>query len=260
MYYEAHGEGYPLIMIQGYSGSSQGWNNLAPILDEISKHYQAIQIDNRGIGGTSAPPGEYSIRKMADDVAGLLDALKIPRAHVLGNSMGGMIAQELAINYPEKVKTLVLVSTFPGGSTLDSIKGQREAFEKLSWFYSTPPGITPGAVLTQMLKMIFRPKFLENNMAKIMSSMKGTTPTSTLERHYDAIMKFNAYPRLGMIRSKTLVIHGACDELIMPECGEILARLIPGSRLLMCEDASHMVLEEKWSEVRPVILDFLSQV
>jgi 3-oxoadipate enol-lactonase len=260
MYYEVHGEGYPLIMINGYSGTSQGWNNIVPILDDLSKHYKTIAFDNRGIGGSSAPPGEYSIRKMADDIAGLLDALKVPIAHILGASMGGMIAQELAINYPEKVKGLVLICTSPGGPVFDSVKGLREATSKLSWSYSPPPGMTPGAVLAQMLTMIYRPKFLEDNMAKIMSSMKGMIPASTLGRHFDAIMKFNAYPRLRMIHSKTLVIHGACDGLIMPECGEILAGSILDSRLLMCEDASHMVFVEKWGEVKPAILDFLSEV
>jgi pimeloyl-ACP methyl ester carboxylesterase len=174
--------------------------------------------------------------------------------------MGGMIAQELAIDHPERVKNLILVCTFPGGSTLDSINGQREAFEKLSWFTSTPPGMTPETVMDQVVKMCYYPKFLEENRAKIMSPMKYPTPVSTLEKQYDAIMKFNAYPRLGMIRSKTLVIHGDCDGLIMSEGAKILAKFIPYSRLLMCRQASHAVLEEKWSELKPIILDFLSKV
>lgn len=247
------------MMIQGYSDTSETWDVLIPKLGELSKHHKTIVFDNRGAGRSSAPMGEYSIRSMADDAAGLLDALRIPKAHVLGVSMGGMIAQELAIDYPEMVKNLVLVSTFPGGSTLDSVKGMRLALEKMSWVTSTPPGMTPEAVMDQMVKMCYYPKFLEENRAKILSSsLKYPTSSSTMEKQYDAIMNFNAYPRLGMIRSKTLVIHGASDGLIMPEGGEIIAKGVPGSRLLMCEGASHSVLDEKWSMLKPVILDFLS--
>jgi pimeloyl-ACP methyl ester carboxylesterase len=259
MYYEAHGEGYPLIMMQGYSGSSESWDILIPRLGDLSKHHKTIVFDNRGTGRSSAPRGEYSVTTMADDAAGLLDALKIPRAHVLGESMGGMIAQELAINHPEKVKNLILVCTFPGGPTMDSIVGMRQALGKLSWFTNTPLGMTPEAVMDHVNKMCYYPRFFEENRAKITSStLRYPTPNSTLEKQYDAIMKFNAYPRLARISSKTLVIHGASDELIMPEGAKVLARMIPDSRLLMYEGASHCVLEEKWSEVKPVILDFLS--
>lgn len=258
-YYEVHGEGYPLIMIQGYSGTSESWDTLIPRIGELSKHHKVIIFDNRGTGRSSAPPGPYSVRMMADDTAGLLDALKIPRAHMLGESMGGMIAQELAINHPEKVMNLILVCTFPGGPTMDSIEGMREALEKLSWFTSTPPGMTPEAVMNRINGMCYYPKFLEENRAKIMSStVKYPAPNSTLEKQYDAIMKFDAYPRLSEIKSKTLVIHGVSDELIMPEGGRMLAKLIPGAKLLMYVEASHGVLDEKWGEVKPVILNFLS--
>ncbi|MGD0802900.1 MAG: alpha/beta hydrolase [Candidatus Bathyarchaeia archaeon] len=260
MYYEIHGEGFPLIMIQGYNGTTESWDTLVPRLSDLSKRFRAIVIDNRGTGRSSAPEGEYSINTMVKDVVGLLDALKIREAHILGVSMGGMIAQELAINHPERVKNLVLTCTFPGGHTLDSIPGQRAALEKNAWLYSPPPGVTQEAVREQMLRMVYRPKFLEENRAKILSaSVKYPTSSSTLEKHFDVILKFNTYSRLGRIRSKTLIIHGEDDELVMPEGGEILARLIPNSRLLMCKEASHCVLEEKWSEVKPVILDHLSE-
>jgi pimeloyl-ACP methyl ester carboxylesterase len=176
VYYEVQGEGNPLVLIAGYSGTSQWWKEITPILEDLSKHYKTIAFDNRGAGRSSAPPGDYSIRKMADDVAGLLDALHIPRAHVLGYSMGGMIAQELAINHPGKVGRLILASTYPGGPALESVKGLRESVSKLSWFYAPPPGMAPQAVLAEILGMIYRPRFLEDNRAAILASLKGEVP------------------------------------------------------------------------------------
>ena len=248
-------------MIQGYAGTSESWDSITPRrIGDLAKHHKVIIFDNRGAGRSSAPPGPISIRMMADDAAALLDALEIPRANVLGESMGGMIAQELAINHPEKVNKLILVCTFPGGPTMDSIKGMRKAIEKVSWYFSRPPGMTLEVAMNEIYGMCFFPRFLEENRARILaSSVKYPVSDSTMEKQYDAVMRFNAYPRVSEIRSKTLVIHGASDELIMPEGGRMLAGLIPGARLLMVEEASHDVLDEKWGELMPVILSFLSQ-
>ena len=108
MYYEEHGQGEPLLMIQGLSAHSLHWLMQTPVM---AQHFRTIVFDNRGAGRTEAPEGPYTIRQMADDTAGLMDALQVERAHVVGISMGGIIAQELAINYPQKVNKLVLLST-----------------------------------------------------------------------------------------------------------------------------------------------------
>jgi len=261
MYYEVHGNGFPIILISGYSGSSEGWDVLVPRVSELSKHYKVITLDNRGTGRSSVPEGDYSIKTMGDDVAGLLDSIKIPRAHILGLSMGGMIAQELAINHPKKVKGLVLTCTTPGGSAFDAIPGQPEALEKLTWMFAPPPGMTPEAVLEEILKLCYHREYFEKNKARIMAFIpKYPTPLSTFEKHYDAIMKSDIYNRLKTIRSKTLVIHGEDDILIMPEGARILAKQIPNAELKMFRQAGHSVLEEKWEEVEPVILDFLKRL
>ena len=114
MYYEIHGEGFPLVMIQGIGQSSLMWPPI--FLDEVSKSFKIIIFDNRGAGRTDKPDIEYSIKMFADDTIGLMDALNIERAHVLGYSMGGIIAQELVLNYPKRVEKLVLCSTDCGGN------------------------------------------------------------------------------------------------------------------------------------------------
>ncbi|MCK4963645.1 MAG: alpha/beta fold hydrolase, partial [Dehalococcoidia bacterium] len=111
MYYEVHGEGEPLLLIMGLGSDLTSWIFQIP---EFSKKYQVIAFDNRGVGRTDAPDVPYSTAMMADDTTGLLDALGIEKAHVLGLSMGGFIAQELAVKYPQRVKSLVLAATAAG--------------------------------------------------------------------------------------------------------------------------------------------------
>ncbi len=110
-YYEEAGSGDPLVLIMGLGGDLQGWALTAPAL---AKHFRVITYDNRGAGRTSAPDKPYSIEGMADDLAALLDELKISKAHIVGYSMGGMIAQEFALKYPGKVDRLVLLASSPG--------------------------------------------------------------------------------------------------------------------------------------------------
>lgn len=115
IFYEMQGEGAPLVLIMGWTASSESWD--PQLVEELSRFYTVIVFDNRGTGRSDKPDLEYSIEMMTDDVAGLLEAINIQKAHVLGFSMGGMIAQELALRYPEKVSSLILCGTSCGGQT-----------------------------------------------------------------------------------------------------------------------------------------------
>ena len=107
--YSVTGQGEPLVMIMGLNAPQSGWNDQIPL---FKKYFQVITFDNRGAGKSDKPQGPYSIRIMADDAAALMDCLGIKKAHIMGMSMGGMIAQEVAINYPERMMKLVLASTY----------------------------------------------------------------------------------------------------------------------------------------------------
>jgi 3-oxoadipate enol-lactonase len=260
IYYEVHGEGYPLIMIQGYSGSSEDWNQVEPRAADLAKHYKVILIDSRGTGRSSAPPGEYSIKDMADDTAALLEYLHLPKAHVLGTSMGGMIAQEIALNYPEKVGGLILLYTGPGGHLLD-LPGQRENMAKLAWVYSPPEGVTGEDVQNEILRIAYYKDYLTKNIDRIKASKYVyPTPASTLEKQYRAILEFDTTRRLGQIQAKTLIMHGEDDILIFPEAARFLAMNIRGSELHMFKETGHALSEERWREIRPIILNFLANI
>lgn len=115
MYYEVQGDGFPLVMIMGFLGNANCWD--ARMLFPLADKFKVIVLDNRGTGRTDVSDKEFSIKLFAEDTVGLMDALDIPKAHVLGISMGGMIAQELALNYPERVEKLILKATFCGGES-----------------------------------------------------------------------------------------------------------------------------------------------
>jgi pimeloyl-ACP methyl ester carboxylesterase len=228
---------------------------------ELSKHYNIVTFDNRGTGRSSSPEGDYSIETIGDDVAGLLDSLMISKAHILGPSMGSLIAQELAINHPKKVNGLILVCTTPGGSVYDSIPGQREVFEKMKWSFAPPPDMTPEAIQEEVMRLCYHKEFFDKNKARIMAFTPPKYPTSlsTLEKQCNAVVKFDSYDRLGMIRSRTLVIQGEDDRIFMAEGARMLAKQIRNAELKIFKQAGHGVLEEKWQEVKPAILNFLER-
>ena len=142
IYYEEHGEGPPLLLIMGWGGNAATWK---PQLPGLAERFHVIAFDNRGAGRTKAPDGPYTIAQMADDTAGLLDSLELPSAHVFGISMGGMVAQELALSHAERVRTLVLGCTSPGGPNaagverlnedIDTVRATEDAdIANLEWF------------------------------------------------------------------------------------------------------------------------------
>ncbi len=133
IYYETYGKGEPLIMIMGLGADTNCWSD--KLIQELSKQYRVIIFDNRGAGKSDPAKAPYTIRDLANDVIKLMQTLSVEKAHILGVSMGGMIAQEIAINYPSKVNKLILVVTSPGGP--NSIPPKHEALQQLMMDRST---------------------------------------------------------------------------------------------------------------------------
>lgn len=259
LYYQIKGEGKPLVMITGYSGNSDGWDNLVPRSETMSKKFKVIIFDNRGTGRSSKPDGPYSISIMANDVAKLLNYLSIEKAHVLGTSMGGAIAQEVALRHPEKVDSLVLFCTTPGGSLRHDPK-QKEATEKLSWMFSPPKGMTMDDIRDTILGMVYYPDFFNANRDQILANIpERPTVPETLIKQYVALWEHDTVDRLGFISARTLIVHGKDDLLLFPNGAELIAEKIPCAKLLMYENASHSVFEEKWDEIYPELVEFLGE-
>jgi pimeloyl-ACP methyl ester carboxylesterase len=156
IYYEVHGDGFPLVMIMGLSANIDWWD--PRLIQETSKRYKTVIFDNLGAGRTDKPKVAYTIKMFTDDTAGLMDALKIKRANILGISMGGRIAQEFALNHPEKVERLILCSTTCGAS--HSVQPSSQALRILM---RPREGMTSDEVVKNRIQLLFTDDFVKSN-------------------------------------------------------------------------------------------------
>ena len=244
MYYEVNGEGFPLMMIHGLSANLDWWE--PRMVGGLSKRFTTVTFDNRGAGRTDVSDRSYTIRLFADDTAGLMDALGISRAHVLGLSMGGRIAQELALDYPHKVEKLVLCSASCGGK--ESVPPSEDVMKML---VADRSAAARAAVTEDFAK-----KNLDIVTALRQRVLKAPISDDAYRRQMTASLESHTYDRLPQIRAPTLILHGRKDVLFPPENGRILAEAIPGAKLVYFERSGHALLEEL-EEVINAVMSFL---
>jgi len=254
IYYEVKGEGFPLVMIMGLGRNSESWD--PRLVEGLSKNFKLLMFDNRGAGRTDISNSEYTIKLLADDTAGLMNTSGISKAHILGISMGGMIAQELVLNHPEKVAKLVLCSTCSGGSK--AVQPSQKVSEMLTADVST---MSPEEYYRKIyLPLVYTDDFIEENpdfvKLHVQKSLRYPISKAAYMRQLDAIGKFNTYERLQQIKAPTLVLHGRKDVLVPSENGAILAEAIPNAELVYLEKSAHFLAEEM-REVINVLIDFL---
>jgi len=254
--YKVQGQGEPLVLIMGYSGDKTGWIFQTRA---FKRHFRLVTFDNRGVGKSDKPAGAYSIKMMADDTVGLMAHLGIERAHILGVSMGGMIAQELAINYPERVNKIILGCTAPGRSESSGISPEFPKALGLGDSYTDDEvrGLPVSKVVNSLLssafnKCIYRTLLIA--LAKIQVRLIGKTG---LVGQLEAVLGHDTFDRLPAIQAPTLVMMGTGDRIIMPSSSEVLANGIPGARLVKFEGGSHAFFIEMRGEFNRVVLDFL---
>jgi pimeloyl-ACP methyl ester carboxylesterase len=253
LYVETHGDGEPLLLIAGLACDHSMWSEVVPAL---AGHYQVIVFDNRGVGRSTSPEGPYTIREMAGDATALLDHLGVRQVHVAGHSMGGQIAQELALARPGQVRSLMLLSSCARcdernkaiiqtwGELPGVVEPRLMARLLLPWLYSNAFFTRPGAV-EQLLTML-----LDNPYPP--------TPQGIYHQSR-AIGDFDTTSRLGDIRCATLVLVGKEDALLPVAFSEQLAQGIPGAELVVMEKAAHGLLVESPEEVAQAMLGFLSR-
>lgn len=256
MYYEVMGQGEPLILIMGLAGTHAGW-----VFQKrtFSRHFRVVTFDNRGVGKTDRPRGPYSIRMMAEDTIGLMDHLGIENGHVLGVSMGGYIAQELAINHPKRVKKLVLGCTFAredetGGHTSEYFKGlgleEGCSDDELR-------SVAVEKVLRTAFSLSFNSRLYSVFVAPLLGAYARSLATEGVASQFEAIVGHDTLDRIGMIQAPTLVITGTHDRHIKPASSEVLANLIPDARLVRVAGGSHSFFVGKRGRFNREVLDFL---
>jgi pimeloyl-ACP methyl ester carboxylesterase len=252
LYYEVHGEGEPLVLIMGLGASTLGWDMQVPA---FSREFRVVAFDNRGSGRSDKPASSYSIRLFADDTAGLMDALGIASAHVYGQSMGGIIAQELALSYPQRVRTLVLGSTSCGGQ-----QGVPALPEHLMLMASLIT-FSPEEAAEKGLPLMYSDEFIARRRQQLidraLAEAELRPPPDAFARQVQAAMSHRTYDRLPQIRCPTLVISGSDDKIVPAENSRILADRIAGAELAMLPKAGHGYLVECAEESNAIVLDFL---
>ena len=257
IYYEIHGSGKPLVLISGIGYPLWQWRRMVPYL---SKHFRVITFDNRGVGQSDKPAGPYTAQMLAADTAGLLDALGIESALILGHSMGGFIAQAMALDFPEKVSKLILCSTNFGGP--HHIPVTPEAFAVLSDTTSDPltrfinglkvstaPGWAdahPNLVKEWIEWRVANPIDVAAYQAQLAIGLALTSEEAAFESN------------LPQISVPTLIVFGAHDKVVPPENAELLRKQIRGSRIAIIPDAGHFFPIEVPEAASQLIIDFLN--
>jgi len=225
------------------------WHRTRPVLSE---RYRTIAFDNRGVGLSGVPPGPYSIATMASDAAAVLDAASVPSAHVFGVSMGGMIAQEFALQYPARTRSLILGCTSPGGPS--AVRAERTVADVLMG-----RGMTPEEARAAILPYIYDAATPRQKIDEDISVRAPWLPTPAgYIAQLQAILAWESYSRIAQITAPTLVIHGKSDGLVPPGNGVLIAARIPGAKLVLLEHASHLFLTDQTEEANKQILEFLS--
>jgi len=246
--FEVHGDGDALLLIMGVGTDKRGWTMQLPA---FAQRYRTIAYDNRGVGRSSAPSPPYSTEQMADDALAVMEAAGIERAHVVGVSMGGAIAQHLALKSPERVRSLVLAVTWPGPSPW------RARVRELQRRVAT---LGREDLVRLRVLLVFSPPFVNEN-PDLLEPIEATmmqTPLHGYLAHIDACETHDLRARLGEIRTPTLAIAAARDVLVPPELTKEIAARIPSAELVTL-DTAHAVQLEAAGDFNKLILDFLAR-
>ena len=250
IYWEEEGAGPPILLIMGLGYPSCMWYRTRPVL---ANSYRTIALDNRGVGQSDVPPGPYSMAAMADDAAAVLDAACVPRAHVYGVSMGGMIAQELALRYPQRVQSLVLGCTAAGGPT--AVRAEPAALEMLRAIASMPADQGAEAAVPFIYDPGTQRSLIEEDIAV---RRPWFVRREAYQAQLQAIIAWESYGRLSQITAPTLVIHGKNDRLVPKGNGELIASRIPAARLVLLEHAGHLFSTDQPDAAHAAVQEFLS--
>lgn len=250
LYREEHGDGHPLLLITGLGYAIWSWQYQLP---DWSRRYRCIAVENRGTGRSPRPPGPYSIEEMADDAAEMLDGRV---AHVAGFSMGGYVAQTLALRHPQLVERLVLVCTATGGPNVVPTPQETTA----AWLANADR--PPPEFARATMPLSFRPGWTDEHPDEferlLRDRLEFPTPPECWRAQYDACLEWSArVTPVEEIAAPTLVVHGDADRIVAYANGVELARRIPGSRFETFAGAGHLLFLEEPKRFNALVAEFL---
>lgn len=257
LYYELHGRGEPLVLIPGLGYDGWMWHRMIP---GLAARYQVIRIDNRGVGQSDIPTGPYTAQMLAADIVGLLDALGLPKAHIMGHSMGGFIAQALVLDYPDRVDKLILSATNFGGPRHVPISA--EAMVVL-----TDMSGDPIERLRRGIAVSCAPGFVEANAEfveqwvawRVAHPIDPTGYQAQLAIGLGLISEAAAFEhRLAAVTAPTLILFGAEDKVVPPANAPLLANRIPAARVEILPNAGHFFPFETPDAANAAVIRFVA--
>jgi len=249
IYWDEQGHGATVLLIMGLGYPSVMWYRTRPVL---APRYRTLVLDNRGVGRSGVPPGPYPIALMASDAAAVLDAASVESAHVFGISMGGMIAQEFALQYPKRVRSLILGCTASGGPR--AVRAEADATHMI---------MARGQMAPEEAAQAAVPFIYDSGTprARIDEDLAMRRPWFPRPEAYQAqlqgILAWEAYSRLPQITAPTLVIHGESDRLVPSGNGKLIAERLPGAKLVLIPNAGHIFPTDQPEAAHQAVLEFL---
>ncbi len=251
-YYEILGGGKPLLLIAGLASDVQSWVSIKKIL---SKHFLVILFDNRGVGRSTLNCQNLTINQMAIDAAALLAFLRIDKAHVLGHSMGGMIALQMAVRFPERIDRLILAAS-------TTVLNQRQKYQLHDWAALLEAKTDMELWFRNLFYWLYSDQFFENQSlltAYIIGALSYPYPIKmeTFKAQVEAIIAFNGTPFLDEVRQKTLVLRADNDRLFSDSAATCALADIPGCSVASVKNAGHSLHIEQPSVFSKIVSDFL---
>jgi pimeloyl-ACP methyl ester carboxylesterase len=248
--YDVEGSGEPLLMIQGLGYGRSGWG---PALKLLAQRFRVVTFDNRGFGGSEITPGPYTTAQLARDAFAVLDAAAVERTHVIGISLGGMIAQEFALAAPQRVQKLVLCSTTPGGPKSVPMP------EKTVALMGRQAQLDPQEAMRLFVENALSPEPPQGLVDEIVAYRTANPPDGAgWYAQAGAGAAHDALTRLGEIRVPTLVVHGTADNVVDARNAPLIADAIPGARLELFEGVGHLLPWERPKQFVSLVEEFLA--
>jgi pimeloyl-ACP methyl ester carboxylesterase len=248
--YDVEGSGQPLLMIQGLGYGRRGWG---PAVKLLAQRFEVVTFDNRGFGGSQITPGPYTTAQLAGDALAVLDAARVERTHVIGISLGGMIAQELVLAAPQRVQRLVLCSTTPGGPQSVPMP------EKTVALMGRQAQLDPQEAMRLFVENALSPQPPQALVDEIVAYRTANPPDGAgWYAQAGAGAAHDALARLREIGVPTLVVHGTADNVVDARNAPLIAEAIRGARLELFEGVGHLLPWERPEEFVALVEKFLA--